>query len=144
MASADNRGPRGPFEHLEMLEQVAVHVDDLEASMAVYLELGVDFLPIMRAEVDGDEFRLAVSSIGLSLVETRPEGLRAMGFKVRDLPGIVEALGRRGIEPVLEFAEPGYMEAHFLIDNVQFSFAEYLASAPARATAAIVAGILNV
>ena len=142
MAIPDERAPNAPIEHLEQLEQVAIHVDDLDASMAVYRELGVDFLPPMRAAIGGDAFRLSVSSIGLSLVETQPEGLRAMGFKVRDLPRIVETLARRGIEPVLEFAQPGYHEAHFVIDKVRFSFAEY-PPAPSRATAAIVAGILE-
>ena len=123
----------GPAPHLEHLEQLAIHVKDLEVSMSVYEELGVKFLPIMRVEGAPGTFRTAGSNIGISLV---------MGFKVRDLPRIVETLARRGIEPVLEFAQPGYHEAHFVIDKVRFSFAEY-PPAPSRATAAIVAGILE-
>lgn len=132
------------FEHLEALEQVAVHVDDLEKSMAVWQDLGVRFLPIMNTVIGGDAFRLVVSPVGLSLVETQPPGLRAVGFRVHDLPGITAKLGGHGIEPILDFAADGYAETHFMIDDVRFSYAEYPKVRPARPVAAIVGGLVKV
>jgi len=134
----------GPTPHLEHLEQVAIHVKDLEVSMSVYEELGVKFLPIMRVEGPPGTFRTAGSNIGISLVEVEPEGLRAVGFKVQDLAGIKAKLAQHGIEPVLEFDADGYDEAQFVIDNVRFSFAEYDPIAPGRMTAAILSRIVEV
>ena len=130
---------------IDHIDQVTLNVTNLEESMALFTDtLGITFLPIREVTVGEKHMRFAWTSLGLGLVESdppEPEGFRAIGFQLEDLPAVKEKMTKLGKEPLLEVDREFFREAHYELNNVRFSMAEY-PSPPATRVASVMLGDL--
>ena len=109
-------------------EQVAVHVDDVEAALALFRdELGLEFPNSGGTTVAGVRFEARGTANGFVFAggTGEPEGVRAVGFRVRDLDAVIAVFSARGQAPVRTIEAGAYREAQFEYGGVVYSFAQY-------------------
>ena len=121
----------------EQLDQVTLHVRNLEESMGFFSEvLGITFLAPFEANIGGQKVRFAMSTVGIGLAQPEQlaeEGVRAVGIKVDDMEELKRKLLDRGLKPIVDLKTKNFHEVQYVIGGVRFNFGQYQpAPAPNR------------
>jgi hypothetical protein len=132
---------------VDQIDQVTINVKNLEESVKLFSEtLGITFLPTREVKVGNTRLRFAWSSLGLGLVESdppEPEGFRAIGLKIENLPELKEKMTQLGLNPLLEVDRENFREVHYALGGVRFSIAEYPDPPPPRMAAVLLGSLLT-
>ena len=131
---------------VDQIDQITINVKNLEESVKLFSDtLGITFLPTREVTVGSTRLRFAWSSLGLGLVESNPpepEGFRAIGLKIENLPELKEKMTILGLKPLLEVERENFREAHYALGGVRFSIAEYPDPPPTRIAAVLLGDLL--
>jgi len=115
------------------IENVLLTAKNIDESVSFFSGLlGIEFerrghhiLP------DGMEVNIAISSLGVELVEQlKPrlaqDGMRGISLRVADLKSAREEMKQKGFEPIVEFEIPNLKEAIYIIRGMRLALEEHL------------------
>jgi hypothetical protein len=105
--------------HVERLDRVVIRVRNIEKCVKELTELlNVKFDIVSGVPLHGKFARVAISPLGVELIEGEPFGIRSIVFKVADLETVKVEMKNKGFYPAEELQIGRLQELIYSLDDV--------------------------